>query len=513
MSSLIFAGINRVSITLTLSRQKCCGPAPDQWFASLFLFPFVFCSVLTLSNISCAEPPKPGPLFGPSPLTLETGQRTEAGPFYYAEEKETQRTWAIPPFFSHTQDPGTESEEIDIVYPLITYGGQYRWQIGQLFSFSGGPTQTETARDRFTLFPFYFQQRSSDPSQNYRALIPFYGHLKNRLFRDDVFFIMMPGYVQSRKRDVVTDNFLYPFFHLRHGDALEGWQFWPVVGHEHKGLTTKTNSFGDTEPIGGHNDWFIMWPFFRSHKDGLGTTNRIWQQASLPAYALYRSPLRDSTTVLWPFFSYIDEREKKYHEWQTPWPFVVLARGQGKTTSRFFPLFSQAHSQTLESDSYLWPLYKYNRVHSDPLERTRTRIMFFLYSDTIEKNTETGAARRRVDFWPFFTHFRDFNGDNRLQVLAIVEPFLPNNKSVQRDYSPVYSFWRAEKNPKTGAASQSFLWGLYRRETRAGSKKASLLFGLWQYQADAQGKRARLFYLPARKSKPAPRAQSSNERD
>src|ERR1041384_6761823 len=110
-----------------------------------------------------------GPLFDDFPLTLAPGHRIDA-PFYYSEQKDTQHTWAIPPFFSHTQDPGTESEEIDFAYPILTYdryGRQYRWQIGQLFSFSGGPTQTETARDRFTLFPFYFQQRTSDPSENY----------------------------------------------------------------------------------------------------------------------------------------------------------------------------------------------------------------------------------------------------------------------------------------------------------------------------------------------------------
>ena len=65
---------------------------------------------------------------------------------------------------------------------------------------------------RFTLFPLYFQQRSPDPNENYTALVPFYGHLKNRLFRDEIFFVMFPIYSETRKRDVVTDNYLYPVF-------------------------------------------------------------------------------------------------------------------------------------------------------------------------------------------------------------------------------------------------------------------------------------------------------------
>src|SRR5207247_2697519 len=69
------------------------------------------------------------------------------------------------------------------------------------------------------------------------------------------------------------------------------------------------------------------------------------------------------------------------------------------------------------------------------------------------KNTETGAAQRRIDFWPFFTWRRDFNGNSRLQALSLLEPFLPNNKSIERNYSPLWSIWRAEKNPRTGGRS------------------------------------------------------------
>ena len=446
-----------------------------------------------------------GPLYDHFDLTLAPGNRTEVvGPFYYSEQKESQRLWAVPPLFSWTRDPQTESEEIDFAYPLLTYdryGDQYRWAFFQVLNFSGGPTQQETARDRFTLFPFYFQQRSSDATQNYTAFFPFYGHLQNRLFRNEIFFVMFPFYSQTRKQDVVTRNYVYPFFHLRQGERLSGWQFWPFFGQEHKEVTTRTNGFGEVETIGGHDKSFVLWPFYLRQNSGIGTTNPIGMKAFLPAYSQERSPQRDVTIVLWPFFSRIDDREKKYREWQTPWPFVVMARGEGKTTTRVFPFYSRAHTTTLESDFYLWPVYKYNRLHSDPLDRKRTRIFFFLYSDIIAKNTETGATERRTDFWPLFTRHRDFNGNTRLQVLAPIEPMLPNNKSIERDYSPVWSFWRAEKNSKTGAASQSLFWNLYRREAKPAFRKYSLLFGLFQYQSEAEGKRLRLFYIPLGKNK------------
>jgi hypothetical protein len=470
----------------------------------------VFCLVVGAwsgaQKVSGDEGPHLGPLFDRFALTLEPGERTEAvGPFYYSETKESQqRTWALPPLFSHATDPGTDSEELDFLYPVLTYerfGQQYRWQLGQLLSFAGGVTQQETNRNRFTLFPVYFQQRSSDTNQNYTAVVPFYGHLKNRLSRDEIFFVMFPGYVETRKADVITDNYLYPFFHLRHGDGLQGWQFWPLVGHEHKEVTTKTNGFNEVQTIGGHDKRFILWPILFDARTGLGTDNPVLQRGVLPAYVVERSPKRDVTTVLWPFFSRIDEREKKFREWDAPWPFVEFARGEGKTTSRVWPFFSQSHNAYLESDFYMWPIYKYNGVHSDPLDRRRTRICFFLYSDLVQRNTETGAAMHRTDFWPFFTRRRDYNGDTRLQVLAILEPFLPASHKIERDYSPLYALWRSEHNAATGATSQSLLWNLYRHQTTPEGKKGSLLFGLFQYESDSAGKRARLFYIPLGKTK------------
>jgi hypothetical protein len=470
------------------------------------------------SPVFSAEPLHAGPLydhfdltFVPADSNLQLWSRTEAlGPFFYSEQQDTRHTWAIPPLFSHTQDSATESEEYDIVYPILTYdrfGQQYRWQIFQLFSFAGGPSETEKVRRRFTLFPIYFQQRSSDSNENYTAVGPFYGHLKNRLFRDEISYMMFPIYSETRKKDVITDNYMYPLFHLRHGDGLTGWQFWPFVGHEHKEVTTQTNGFGDVSTVPGHDRRFVMWPLYYNQHNNLGTANAQWNQGSIPLYDFMRSPLRDSTTVLWPFFSTIDDREKKYHEWQMPWPFVVIARGEGKRTTRFFPFYSQARSPGTnvppgasvamqQSDFYLWPAYVYKRFHSDPLDRSRKRIFFFLYSDTIQKNTVTGAYKRRRDFWPFYTHKRDYNGDTSLQILSILEPYLPQSKSIERDYSQLWSIWRAENDPNAGRTSQSLLWNLYRHETTRESKRTSFFFGLYQTRSEPAGKSVRLFYIP-----------------
>ena len=444
-----------------------------------------------------------GPIYNESPLVLAPGKRVEVlGPLLYWEEKDSQRQFALPPLFSRTLDPDVESEEIDVLYPILSYdryGAEYRVQLLQLFSFAGGATQEDEQKGRFTLFPFYFQQRSANPEFNYTAVFPLAGTLRNRLFRDEIRFVMFPLYAKSWKKDVVTENYLFPIVHFRTGDGLSGWQVWPLAGSEHKDVTSRTNSLDEEEVVGGHDKRFALWPIFFKTKTGIGTENPEEQISMLPLFTSMHSPQRDSSTAPWPLgLTVTEDRARQYREIGAPWPFIVYAYGEGKNTKRVWPLFSRSSSTNQESNFYLWPIYKYNRFYSPPLDRTRTRILFFLYSDILEKNLDTSNALHRVDFWPFFTFRRDHSGNQRLQVLAPLEPILPNNKSIERDYSPLWSLWRAEKNPATQASSQSLLWNLYRRDTTATTKKCSLIFGLFQYESDGEATRFRWFHAPSK---------------
>ncbi len=458
-------------------------------------------------------------------LTLEAGYRTEAaGPFYYTQQTEDEHTFALPPFFSSVKNPSVEYTNYDFLYPILTrmqYGQEWRWQFFQLLSFAGGQEPTDATVTRHTLYPIYFYQRSTaDTNLNYTAVAPFYGTLKHRLAHDQIHFVMFPIYSKTWKKDVVTDNYFYPIGAIRNGDGMHGWKIWPLAGHENKIPTLQTNGFGDVATIAGYNRYFYLWPFciVQNNRIGTNTAEQISItrtkslagpkttdvpekfRASIPFFVYSRSPEIDLTTVIWPFFTWIDSHEKHYREWQMPWPIIIFARGEGKTTSRVFPIFGQSHNAIKESDFYLWPLYTYRRTHSDPLDLRRTRVVFYLYENTVEKNTRTGAQKRRVDMWPFFTWHREMNGNERLQIFAPIEPAVPENAGIERNWSPLWSLWRAEKNPKAGAASESLLWNLYRHESAPAHKKVSLLFGLFQYQCDGENQRTKLFYLTISKT-------------
>jgi hypothetical protein len=443
-----------------------------------------------------------GALYDHFQLTLSPGDCTEiSGPLFYIENSATSSLFALPPLFSLYKDPGIAQTEWELGYPILTFdrfGKEYRFQFCQVIAWSGGEAmKTGGEKKRVTIFPLYFQQRGPDPKDNYTALLPIYGHLRNHFFRDEIFFVLLPGYLQSVKKGMVTDNFLFPFFHLRHGAGIKGWQFWPVIGEEHKQITTSTNVWGDIETIPGHEKFFTLWPFFFKNTLGIGSTNLQKQFVLIPFYTSQVSTSRVSKSYGFPIgYTHTVDHEKQYEEHDAPWPLIEFAHGPGKQASRVWPFYGKAKNETLENNFYLWPVYKFNAIHADPLDRERTRILLFLYSDLSERNTTNNTVFRWRDFWPLYTWRKDRNENTRLQVLALLEPLLPGNKNIERVYSPIYSLWRQEHNPKDQCSSKSLLWNLYRSEVRPDYIRQSACFGLFHRERTGTRTHWRLFFVP-----------------
>ena len=142
---------------------------------------------------------------------------------------------------SYTRTPEADWTEMEILYPIIDLSlvrrGVSAANCGVFQSFRRARACRKSGRGDSRYFHFISSSVLPDTNLNYTALVPIYGDLKNRLFRDEIQFVLFPLYSETRKKDVVTDNYLYPIFDVRRGDHLTGWQFWPVAGVEHKAPT------------------------------------------------------------------------------------------------------------------------------------------------------------------------------------------------------------------------------------------------------------------------------------
>ena len=489
---------NRREFAFALTLSKAAHKIRILSIFAAFSAYFAVCSAFGQDQV---DGPHFGLLFDRFSLTLREGTKTEAaGPLYGLEHSGDASLLSLSPVFSLYRDSSVDQTEAEFLYPLLAYdrfGPEYRFHLFQVIAFAGGETLQEDNKKRTTIFPIYFRQQAGNPDDNYTAVVPFYGRLKNRLFRDQIFFVMLPFYIQTEKRGMVTDNYVFPFFHKRHGAGVTGWQFWPFMAKEHKEITTTTNHWGDQVVSGGYDKFMAMWPIHFNNTLGIGTTNVQEQFVVLPFYANLSASNRTYTAYGFPIgFTHIVDREKRYEERGMPWPLIIYADGEGKTARRIFPFFSDAKTPTGQSKFYLWPIYKYNAITSAPLHRERARILFFLYSNLVERDTVQNTALRRRDFWPFFTWRKDHKSNERLQILSILEPVLPNNKSIERMYSPVYSIYRQEKNGQNGDQSRSLLWNLYRSERRGETRRTSALFGLFQREKNAEQTKWRVLFIP-----------------
>jgi len=480
-----------------------------------------------------------GPFAASFPTLWEAGWRQEAlGPLAWWQQTPETTSSGLSPLFSHESTPSLDREQFDVLYPVLTWrrsGKEARWQLGQMINWVSTGQQDES--DRYvhrTLFPFYFEQRSVSGTNDYFAVMPFYGHLHNRLFRDDIDFIMFPLYSKTRKRDVITRNYVYPFFHLREGPGLTGWQFWPLYGTQRREETIGKDLFGDPLVTPAGNSWFALWPLLAYQRvEGASTNARVQQPRlsmlaspfspardrityesfqALPFVSLLRSTDRDQSTYLWPLFSRTEDRKKGFVEWGAPWPFIGWANGEGKTARRVWPLYGDIQAGKLRRNFLMWPLYTHQHIEDTAFERDRWRSLFILYDDNVVRSRETGEYRRETGIWPFFHWKHDPSGRERLRVFAVAENIVRNREAVERNYSPVWSAYRSERDPAKGSASQSVLWNFFRRDVSTNEVRTSCLFGMVQTTRKTEGDRHwRFLWLPnSNFDRPGPLRVSTN---
>lgn len=151
---------------------------------------------------------------------------------------------------------------------------------------------------------------------------PLGGQLNRWLGRDRIRFFLFPLYADTTKGDYRSWYVLWPFLSYGRGEGERAYRFWPLFGHGYK--------------VGEYSKSFILWPIFNFQRTGLDTENPSEVLMILPFYAYQRSPEKRTEAILWPFFTYTDNKRGGYKEWHLPWPIFSRTRGEdreGETSS------------------------------------------------------------------------------------------------------------------------------------------------------------------------------------
>ncbi|MHB1397273.1 MAG: hypothetical protein ACYDAI_02100 [Trichloromonadaceae bacterium] len=422
------------------------------------------------------------------------------GPLFKLESKGTETEFSLRPLLFHAWETDGEDTVTEVLYPIG--GGKSRrgltsFHVLHLLNYEFGDAE-EGSDNEFMLFPFLFYGDHEERGPFF-AFFPFGGTLYEKFGRDEIRFTLFPLYGRTLKGSTTTTNILYPFFASIQGEDESGFKVWPL--------------YGQSEKTGVYRKRFALWPIFYSQDLALDTDNPKRRRGVFPLYTSEISPQRTSRTVLWPFFSHIEDQRRDYEEWNAPWPLVRVTSGRYKEGVKVLPLFADERVGDGRSRWFLWPLYKIEEIDSDYLYRRRDRVLFFLYSDLLEqvKEDEVLPKRRRA-LWPVF-QYESSKGVHHFSTLALLEPFFPDNGGILRNWAPLWRIYQTRWD-NHGNSISSLLWNLYWKERRGDDLawelfplvnyrrenqqlvEMSLLKGLVSFRSQESGRRLHLFYLP-----------------
>jgi hypothetical protein len=327
-------------------------------------------------------------------------------------------------------------------------------------------SEPEEREQESMLFPVYMSG-TSEKYGPYTAFFPIYGNIYERFWKDEYHFILFPLYGKTVNKGTTSRNYLYPIFNTIEGENERGFHMWPL--------------YGQAEKTGVYRKKFVLWPFYLSQDTGLDTDNPTSKLYMIPFYAASDSPKRTSRYYLWPFFGHVIDRGKNAEEWNYLWPLWRQVRGEQQNVDRFLPFFSHEEYKEHTKTWYMWPLYKHETDTSEQFAQERDRVLFFLYSDTLERWPKDGAERRRTALWPLYLYQMDRKGIKSVSLPAPIEPII-DRVGIERNWAPLWRIYQQKWND-SGDSAVSFLWNLYWHEVR-GDDMAYEIFPFVSYQSE-----------------------------
>ena len=300
---------------------------------------------------------------------------------------------------------------------------------------------------------------------------PLFGRFEDFMTFDDLWFILWPLYVHSKRGERVANSIVWPIVWWTSGGGSHGVRLFPLYGRY---------------ALDGRFDrYFVLWPighWQRNHLGGGGEEPELaWW--IFPLLGRKERGTFRATTVLWPFFGYSHDPRSGFWAWDGPWPLVRFQRGPGEARhTRLWPLYSFTRGDGLESTSYLWPIIRIRRERSAFAERDSVFVVP-LWQSWNRTDLETGERSSWAKLFPLFQHERIGEWDRG--SFPTLDPFW-KNELYDRHFSWMWKLFEWEEEGEM--RRERSLLGLWMRERDAGEDRASLS-GIWSRRKYTDGGR------------------------
>ncbi len=401
--------------------------------------------------------------------------RIEMGPFFFKrdlpEEKETEGAFLWPLFQyrsgSHfhqyslrpllnirreTSVPEAEALlEIQALWPLFLHkqtDGLTRRRTrlypvfhSTRFQHADGQEEVDIA-----LYPFFFAGRSNREG-DYAAFFPLMGRINGLFGKEWIRFFLFPLYADTRDGEYRSWHVLWPLLHVSKGGKKSSIRLWPLIGWKEKENRYKK--------------FYLVWPLFARIQLGLGSDHPTDSWFFLPFYGRQQTPFGKIQYFLWPFFSYQQNERpgNRLREWQGPFPFLSIARGDKYRRTSLWPFWGRKESSGYCTEFIAYPLYRFESYESNRVVSKQRYVLPFYWSRTFI-DLKTGSTRKRIKLWPFFDFSKGAQGGTRLRIFSPL--WFRDPEGFERNYSDFWTLYASQRHP-TGAETKRLLWFIWHR--------------------------------------------------
>ncbi|MCF7837943.1 MAG: hypothetical protein K9N49_04865 [Candidatus Marinimicrobia bacterium] len=376
----------------------------------------------------------------------------------------------LRPVFSGAQWPAAARREWEVLWPVARGRAQDDERRARVLLawYSDYDGTDPAARWHLHVLPLYFQGRGRN-GQNYLALFPFGGVIRDFLWLEEIRFALFPLWVQSAKNDLRTTTLLWPVFSRTDGEGVWRRRVFPLWGRSIR--------------EGQFDKQFILWPFWNQARyDWPESHGRAWILFPLAG----RVSLSDqqSIMVLPPFFRWHTGVQRR--QLYCPWPFVQWSRGDIDKLY-FWPLWGRKRVGPRHSGFVAWPLASYSRATYGDTTTLDRRLAPFYYERIVSvSNAASGRIERpsqQVKLWPLGS-YRRHNNQRRWRVLDLWP--LHDTGPVERAWAPLWTLYQYQVAGSTNRTD--LLWGLFKQARVGQDLRYAALFPIYDWQKDHEMK-------------------------